>query len=114
MYDNISGGGKPLVTDAMVTYLIAALIHDLLCQTAHLPVLEGFLPVIGDKEDPVIRYRFLTVGCPDVHVIWLEDDVRADHPRAIVLCALITIPDLDFAGIKAVIVPVLLQEFVAG
>lgn len=88
--------------------------HDLVCQLPHFPVLESYLPVIRDKEDPVIGYWFLPIGCPDAHVIRLQDDVRADHAGAVIRRALITIPDLDFAGIKTVIVPVLLQEFVAG
>jgi hypothetical protein len=79
-----------------------------------LQVLEYDIPLIGDEQDPVIRYRFFAIDCPDVHVIWLQADVRASSAGAVAGSAPVNKPDLDFADLIAVIVPVLLQEFMAG
>ena len=91
-----------------------ALFHEMVCLTLDLTVLEPDFPPIGDEQDPVIRYRFLTIGRPDAHVVRFKADVRTAHARPVVGCATVGIPDADFSGIIAVIVPVLLQEFVAG
>jgi|GEM_PF-4718785 len=72
------------------------------------------ISLIGDEQDPVIRYRFFTIGCPDVHGIWLQADAGASHAGPVAGSATVDIPDLDFADVVAVVVPVLLQEFVAG
>jgi len=76
-----------------------------------LQVLKYDIPLIGDEQDPVIRYRFFTIGCPDVHGIWFQADAGASHAGPVAGSAPVDIPDLDFADVIAVIVPVLLQEF---
>ena len=91
-----------------------ALFDDLVCPPLDLPVLESYLPVIGDEQDPVIRHRFLTLRCPDIQVVRLKADIGAAHPGPVVVCTPVSIPDQDFAGVVMVIVPVLLQEFMAG
>jgi len=91
-----------------------ALFHELVCLSLDLPVLEFYLPLIGDEQDPVIRYRFLAIGCPDIHGVRLQADVGAAHAGPVVGCTAVTIPDADVPGVVAVIVPELLQEFMAG
>jgi hypothetical protein len=93
---------------------VLALIDELVCQPPYLPVLECYLPVIRDEQDPVIRNGFFTIWCPDTQVVGFKADAGPAHGRPVVFCALVTIPDLDFANIVAVIVPVLLQEGMAG
>ena len=91
-----------------------ALFKELVCQSPDLPVLKGYLAVIRDEQDPVIGYGFLTLMCPDTQVIRLKADIGTTNGRPVVVGALVTVPDLDFATIAAVIVPVLLQEGMAG
>ncbi len=79
-----------------------------------LTVLELDPVIIRDQQDPVIWYGFLAIDYPDAHVVRLKDDVRAAHARPVVECAAVDIPDPDLRDVVAVIVPVLLQEFVAG
>ena len=93
---------------------VQALFKELVCQSPDLPVLEGYLAVIRDEQDPVIRYGFLTISCPDTQAVRLKADIGTAYGRPVVFCALVTIPDLDFANVEAVIVPVLLQEGMAG
>jgi hypothetical protein len=62
----------------------------------------------------VIRHGFLTIRCPDSKVIRLQPYFGAAHPGPVVVCTPVSIPDQDFGTIVAVIVPVLLQEFMAG
>jgi len=95
-------------------YPVLTLFDELVCLPLDLPVLEGCLPVIGDKQDPVIGYGFLTILCPDSQGIRLQAYFGAAHPGPVVVCTPVSIPDQDFADIVAVIVPVLLQEFMAG
>jgi hypothetical protein len=84
------------------------------CQSADLQVLEGYLPIIRDEQDPVIGNGFFTPGCPYVQVIRFKTDVRTTYTRPVVVCTLVTVPDPDFADVVPVIMPVLLQEYVAG
>ena len=95
-------------------YPVLTLFYELVCPSLDLPVLEGCLTVIGDEQDPVIRHGFLTIRCPDSQVIRLQAYFGAAHPGPVVVCTPVSIPDQDFADIVAVIVPVLLQEFMAG
>ena len=90
------------------------LLDELVCQSPYLPVLECYLPVIGDEQYPVIRNGFLTIRCPDIQVVRFQADIGTAHDRPVFFCALVTVPDPDFANIVAVIVPVLLQEGMAG
>jgi len=62
----------------------------------------------------VIRNGSLTIRCPDTQVVRFKADVGTAYSRPVVVGALVTVPDLDFANIVAIIVPVLLQECVAG
>lgn len=91
-----------------------ALFHELVCQSLDLLVLECYLSLIRDEQDPVIRYGFFAIGCPDVHVVWRETDVRTGDTGPVIGSAPVNIPDLDVFYVVAVIVPVLLQEFMAG
>ena len=91
-----------------------ALFYELVCQSLDLLVLEFDLPIIGDEQNPVIWYGFYAIDCPDAHVVRLQTDVGAAHVGPVVRCAPVNIPDLDFPDVIAVIVPVLLQEFMAG
>ena len=93
---------------------VLALVDELVCQSPNLPVLECYLPIIGDEQDTVIGNGFLTIWCPDTQVTGFKADAGTAHSRPVVFCALVTIPDLDFANIVAVIVPGLLQEGMAG
>ena len=79
-----------------------------------LPVLECYLPIIGDKQDTVIRYGFFTIHCPDAQVVRLQAEVVTVYRGSVVRCTAVNIPDPDFSDVVAVIVPVLLQEFMAG
>jgi len=93
---------------------VLALFHELVCQALDLLVLECYPPLIGDEQDQVIRYGFLSIDCPDAQVVRLQADVGAAYAGPVVGCATINIPDLDFPDVISVIVPVLLQEFMAG
>ena len=95
-------------------YPVLILFYELVCQSPDLPVLESYLSVIGDEQDPVIRYGFLTPGCPDAQVVGLKADVGTARPGMVVWCTAITIPQPDFPDVVTVIVPVLLQECMAG
>jgi hypothetical protein len=93
---------------------LPALFDELECQSLDLPVLECYLPLIRDKQDPVIRYGFLAIGCPDAHVVRLQADVGSAHAGPVVRSTPVAIPDPDVPDIVTVIVPVLLQECMAG
>lgn len=93
---------------------VPALFHEQVCQSLDLPVLEGYLAHIGNEQDPVVRYGFFTLGCPDVHVVRLQADIGATHVGSVIGCTPVNIPDPDVPDVVAIIVPVLLQEFVAG
>jgi hypothetical protein len=90
------------------------LFPDLVCQSPDLPVLKGYLPIIGDEQDTVIRYGFFAFGCVDTDVVWLKADIGAADARPVIGSTPIGIPYPHFSGIVAVIVPVLLEEFMAG
>lgn len=62
----------------------------------------------------MIRNGFFTLGCPDVQVVRFKTDVGTTYTRPVVVCTLVTVPDPDFADVVPVIMPVLLQERVAG
>ena len=62
----------------------------------------------------MIRNGFLTTRCPDTQVVGFKADIGTAHDTLVVFCALVTVPDPDFANVVAVIVPVLLQEGMAG
>jgi hypothetical protein len=93
---------------------VLTLLYELVCQSPNLLVLEFNPPVIGDEQDPVIRYGFLTIDCPDAHAVWLQADVGTAYGGSVVRCTPVNIPDLDFPDVVAVIVPVLLKKFMAG
>ena len=107
-----AAGVKPLRSRDRLCPVLT-LFYELVCQSLYLPVLEGYLPVIRDEQDPVIGDGFLTIRCPDTQVVRLKADVGTAHSRPVVFCALVTIPHPDFFAIIAVIVPVLLQECMA-
>jgi len=90
------------------------LFPDLVCQSPNLPVLKCYLPVVGDEQDPVIRHGLFTFGCADADIVGFQADVGTAYAGAIAGSAPVRIPDPDFTRIVAVIVPVLLQEFMAG
>jgi len=54
-------------------------------------------PVIGGEQYPVIRNGFLTIRCPDIQVVRFQADIGTAHDRPVVFCALVTVPDPDFA-----------------
>jgi len=87
------------------------LVHELVCQSPDLLVLEFYLPLIGDEQDPVIRYGFIAIDCPNAHEVWLQADVSATYAGPVIGSAPVNIPDLNVPDVVAVIVPVLLQEF---
>jgi hypothetical protein len=90
------------------------LFPDLVSKSPDLPVLKGYFPVIGDEQDAVIGYGFFTIGCAYADVVGLQNDVGAAYAGPVAGCAPVSIPYPHVTGIVAVIVPVLLQEFVAG
>ena len=98
----------------MLTLFLPALFDKLECQSLDLPVLECYLPLIRDEQDPVIRYGFFAICCPDAHVVRLQADVGAADAGPVVRSTPVTIPDPDVPDIVTVIVPVLLQECMAG
>ena len=93
---------------------VLTLVNELVCQSPDLQILKCYLPVAGDEQDPVIGNGFLTLGCPDAQVVRFKADIGTAHDRPVVFCALVTVPDPDFANVVTVIVPVLLQESMAG
>ena len=93
---------------------VLTLSDELVCQSLDLLVLECYLPLIGDEQDPVIRYGFFTINCPDAQVVRLQADVGTAYGGSVVRCTPVNIPDPDFPDVVAVIVQVLLQEFMAG
>jgi hypothetical protein len=93
---------------------VLALFYDPVCQSPDLQVLKCYLPVVGDEQDPVIGNGFLTIGCPDAQVVRFKADVGTTYSRPVVVRALVTVPDPDFADVVPVIMPVLLQESMAG
>jgi len=95
-------------------YPVLTLFDELVCQSPYLKVLECNLPIVGDEQDPVIGNGFLTFGCLDAQVVRFKADIGTAHDRPVVFCALVTVPDPDFANVVTVIVPVLLQEGMAG
>jgi len=92
---------------------VLTLFYKLVCQSPDLQVLEGYLPIVRDEQDPVIGNGFFTPGSPDVQVIRFRTDVRTTYTRPVVVCTLVTVPDPDFADSVPVIMPVLLEECVA-
>ncbi len=64
----------------------------MVCLPLDLPVLKPDSALIGDEQDPVIRYRFLTIGRPDAHVVRFKADVRTAHARRRSLSSPTTFP----------------------
>jgi hypothetical protein len=83
-------------------------------KSRNLPVLKCYLPVVGDEQDAVVGYGFFTFGCADADVVGFKADVRTAYAGPVTGSTPVGIPDPHFTGIIAVIVPVLLQEFMAG
>jgi hypothetical protein len=97
-----------------MVFFTGFLVPDLVCQSPDLPVLKGNLPVVSDEQDAVIGYGFFSFGCADADVVWLQADVGTVYAGAVTGSTPIGIPDPHFTGVIAVIVPVLLEEFMAG
>jgi hypothetical protein len=83
-------------------------------QPPDLPVLEDNDPVIDDEQDPVIGYGFLPIAGPDRHIIRFQADLAAARTGPVIGYSPVDIPHLYFCRVIAVVVPVLLQEFMAG
>jgi hypothetical protein len=83
-------------------------------KSLYLLVLEYHDPVVGDEQDPVIRDGFFTGGCLDAQVIGFQAYCGAWCHRPVIGCAAVGIPYPDMPDIIAAIVPVLLEEPVAG
>jgi hypothetical protein len=93
---------------------LPALLYKLVCPSLDLPVLECYLPLTGYEQDTVIGHRFLPFCRPDGHEVRFKADVRAAGARPVTGCSPVHVPDPDVSGIVTVIVPVLLQECMAG
>ena len=93
---------------------LPALFYKFGCQSPDLPVLECYHPLIGYEQDPVIGYRFLSICRQDGHVVRFKADVGAAGAGPVTGRSPVHVPDPDVSDIATVIVPVLLQECMAG
>jgi hypothetical protein len=78
------------------------------------PVLEYHDTGVRDDQDPVVRHRFLPNGSTDNEVVRVQIDVTTFRCGPVIRRTAICVPDTDLPVIIAVIMPVLLEEFVAG
>jgi hypothetical protein len=58
--------------------------HELVRQVPYFLVFKFYLPVIRDKQDPVIWHGFFAIDGPDVPIIWIKGDIRAKNTGPVI------------------------------
>jgi hypothetical protein len=54
---------------------IPGITYDEVCESPDLSVLEYHGSVVRDDQDPVVRYRFFTSGCPNDQIVGFQADI---------------------------------------